>query len=299
MQSKPITLTLIGCTGHITSLFLNEFYKQDIKLRVLTSKPEKVSPGYPEAEFIKGSMTNPDDVAEVMRTADAAFVCTPMGLRNDKSLEVAAGKSVIEAAKKVKLKHLIYVSVLGVDKPLGLSIFDAKYEVEQLIAKAGVPHTIIRCGSYMEDVFVPRLSAIKKGTFLFPIKKERVFTYTPQQDIARFVVEELLQKENVLNAAFNFTSPGTFRLDEVTQLLSKYVGRKVKNASPSLLIILSLLMPYFNWRNHRFSTIIPLLHYFNKHGYTAAGKTTADLFPNFQMTGLETYFQNMLNEKQP
>lgn len=295
MKHKSYTVAAIGCTGHITKLFLKEFSKQPINLRVLARKPAQFLERYPNVEIVEGSMLNVNDLQKVLQGVDAAFVVTPMGTRNNKTPEVEAAKCVIEAAKAANLKHFIYVSVLGTDKPRGLSIFDAKYDIEKLLAESGLGWTAIRCGSYMEDVFDPRLSAIKKGVFLFPVKKSSRFTYTPQADIPHFVVEELINSNRILNCGFNFVSKGTYSIREIEQLLSQIRGKRVKaTGSFPLLCILILLMPYFIASNHRFSTIVPLLRYFNKYGYIDDVKTVSELFPSFKITSLEEHLQKVL-----
>lgn len=295
MATREFVLAAIGCTGHITELFLKEFSKQNIKLRILARKPELLSERYPNVEIIKGSMLNAADVQKVLKGADAVFVVTPMGVRDNKSSEINAAKNVIEGAKAAVLKHFIYVSVLGADKPKGLSVFDAKHDIENLLSRSGLGWTAIRCGSYMEDVFDPRLSAIKKGTFVFPVRKTCRFTYTPQTDIPRFVVQELLKPERILNRGFNFVSPGTYRILDIENQLAQIRGKQVKATGKfPLLYILRMLMPYFNTRNHRFSTIVPLLSYFDKHGYTDAGETVSDLFPSFKITSLEEHLKAIL-----
>jgi hypothetical protein len=147
----------------------------------------------------------------------------------------------------------------------------------------------------MEDVFDPRLSAIKKGVFLFPVKKSSRFTYTPQADIPRFVVQELLIPKRVMNRGFNFVSKGTYSIREIEKLLSQIRGKRVMaTGSFPLLCILIILMPYFMASNHRFSTIVPLLRYFNKYGYLDEVETVSELFPSFKITSLEEHLQKVL-----
>jgi len=295
MAGQELRLAAIGCSGKITEIFVDGFLGQGVKLRLLARDAERVARRHPAAEVVKGSMLNPRDVVPVLEGVDAAFVTTPMGLRNDKTLEVEAGRAVIEAARIAKLKHLIYVSVLGVDAPNGLSLFDAKYEVEGLLKQSGVPWTAIRCGTYMEDVFDHNLAKLKQGQFLFPVIKDRRFHYTCQADLPRFVVQELLQKNRVLNRAFNFITPGSFSIFEVEKLLTQALGKPVKASGKfPLYYMLRLMQPYFYLRNHRFSTIIPLLGWFNKYGYPAPGQSVQDLFPQFHMTTLAEHFQKIL-----
>lgn len=239
-------------------------------------------------------MMNATDVAKTLIGVDAAFVTTPMGLRNDPSVEVQAAKAVIEGAKAAKLKHLIYISVLDADTLKGVGILDAKYEIERLLASSGVPYTVMRCGSYMEDVFDPRLHLLKKGKFLFPVTKSRRFSYTSQKDVAPFVVQELLRKSRPLNRHFDFVSPGTYAVSEVEAHLSRAAGISIRAPSkfPTYYIYLALT-PLFSWQGHRFSSIIPLIRYFDRCGYTTSGDTVKNLFPAFRMTTLDEHLRNL------
>lgn len=94
-----------------------------------------------------------------------------MGMRDKAALEVEIARLAIEGARAGGLRRLIYTSVLGADRPRGVGILDAKYEIEKLIRASRIPHLILRCGSYMEDVFDPRIDLLNKGTFLFSIDK--------------------------------------------------------------------------------------------------------------------------------
>jgi len=295
MTDKAYVLAAIGCSGEIAEVFVNGFIRQGVKVRLLARDAGKVSARYPQAEVIRGSMMRSSDVVPVLQGVDAAFLITPMGVRNDKSSEVAAARAVIDAARSANLKHLIYVSVLHADQASELSLIDAKHDVESLLAASGIPWTSLRCGSYMEDVFDVRVRQLAKGRFMFPVIKERRFTYTSQQDISRFVAQELLPRGEALNRGFNFVSPGTYSIHEVEQLLGKAQGKPVKaSGKAAFYYLIRLLQPFFHWRGHRLSTIIPLVVYFNRYGYTDDGQSVATLFPEFRTTTLEEHLQRLL-----
>lgn len=176
----------------------------------------------------------------------------------------------------------------------GIGILDAKFETERLLAESGIPRSVLRCGTYMEDVFDARLELLNKRKFLFPVTKGRRFTYTSQRDVPRFVVDELLAKDRILNRPINFVSSGTYALREVEALLSKASGREIKapNKFPTFYLFLALL-PIFNLTGHRFSSVVPLIQYFDKHGYVDGELTVRDLAPDFQMTSLAKHFQKL------
>lgn len=287
MSTEKKVIAAIGCSGHIAKIFIDDFLEQGVHIRLLARDAQKAKLLYPKAEIIQGSMMNPEDVYAALEGVDAVFLITPMGVRNDKRSEVAAAKPVIAAAQRAKLKHLVYVSVLCADKPSELSLIDAKHDIEVLLAQSGVPWTAIRAGSYMEDVFDIRMHQFKKGKFLFPIIKDRRFTYTCQKDFPRFVVQNL---ENPLGRGFNFVAPGTYSIHEVEVLLKKFSGKKIVAPGKSAFYYtMKALQPVFHLRRHKFSTIIPLVDYFNNYGYTDPGPTVAEIMPDFKMTTLEEH----------
>lgn len=164
-SGNTLTLAAVGCSGEVSHAFVEGFLKQGVRLRILARDPVAVQARYPGATVIQGSMMNPGDVARVMDGVDAAFVVTPMGVRNNPRPEVEAAKAVISGAKASRLKHLVYTSVLGADHLTGVGILDAKHEIERMLADSGVPWTALRCGSYMEDVFDIRLALLNQGKF--------------------------------------------------------------------------------------------------------------------------------------
>lgn len=291
MSADNKVIAAIGCSGHIAKIFVDEFLEQGIKIRLLARDANKARAQYPAAEVIEGSMMNPDDVYAALEGADAAFLITPMGVRNDKRSEVAAAKPVIEAARRAQLKHLVYISVLRADKPSELSLIDAKHDIEVLLAQSGVPWTAIRAGSYMEDVFDIRMNQFSKGRFLFPVIKDRRFTYTSQKDVPRFVIQNL---DRPLGRGLNFVAPGTYSIYELEELLKNFSGKKVVASGRSFFyFILKALQPLFHLKGHKFSTIIPLVDYFNDYGYTDSSPNVGDLIPDFRMTTLEEHLGNL------
>ncbi len=298
MTTNDLTLAAVGCSGPVSQIFVAGFLELGVKVRVLARNPDRIASRHPEAEVIQGSMTEPADVARVTEGVDGAFVMTPMGMRNRPAPEVDAARAVIEGAQASKLSHLVYTSVLGADRPHGVGILDAKFEIERMIASSGLPYSILRCGTYMEDIFDPNLKRLNEGTFFFPVNKDRRFTYTSQRDVPRFVAEELLKKTKVLNRSFNFVAPDTYSVRDVERLLSEASGIAIKAPFKfPTFYVFSALQPLFHLAGRRFSSILPLVRHFDRHGYTDAGDDVQDLFPDFRMTTLEEHLRKLWPER--
>ena len=297
MKVRPIVIAALGCTGEVARPIVSGFLQQGVTLRLLARDPDAVSKRYPGAEIIAGSMADSGDVERALGGVDAAFLMTPMGMCDDAAPEIAVARAAIAGAASAGLQCLIYTSVLGADRSRGVGILDAKYEIEKLIRQSGIPHIILRCGSYMEDVFDPRIKLLNKGRFLFPINKQRRFSYTAQRDLPRFAVQVLESNELPRRAVVNFVAPGQFSLQEVEQKLSSASGITIRATSrfPTYYLYRSLL-PLFRARKHRFSSIIPLIVHFDRHGYTDDGPDVAAMFPTFRMTRLKEHLAGLWPE---
>jgi uncharacterized protein YbjT (DUF2867 family) len=65
--------------------------------------------------------------------------------------EVRQGTNVVRAAKAAGVRHLVHSSVGGAERDTGIPHFVSKWTVEQRIAEAGVPATIVRPVFFMEN----------------------------------------------------------------------------------------------------------------------------------------------------
>lgn len=291
-MSGQITIAAIGCSGPVAHHFVEGFLDDGIELRILARSPEAVKRRYPQANVIAGSMMQPEDVARAVAGVDAAFLVTPMGLNDDPSSEIDAAGKVLTGLRKAGLKHLIYTSCLDVDRIKSVGILDAKHEIEKLIRESGMPFSILRCGTYMQDLFDPRIDLLNKGKFLFPLNKVRRFTFTSQRDVPRFIANELIGKDKALNEAIDLVAPGTYSIPEIEVLLGEAAGFPIKAPSrfPTFHIFRALL-PLFRLRKDRMSSVIPLLAHFDKHGYLSPDP--AKQIGSFKTTRLEQHLDQL------
>lgn len=77
------------------------------------------------------------------------------------SADIGATRNVIEAAKRAEVAHLVYISIVGIDRvPLGY--YKAKLATEQLIEGSGVPYTILRTTQF-HDLLLRIFTALAKS----------------------------------------------------------------------------------------------------------------------------------------
>ena len=95
MTVNSTCIVALGCSGPVATPVLRGFLDEGVTLRVLARAPEPVARRYPEAEVVAGSMSDPVCVSRALADADAAFLMTPMGMRNDPTGEIAIAKQVL------------------------------------------------------------------------------------------------------------------------------------------------------------------------------------------------------------
>ncbi|MFD7326668.1 SDR family oxidoreductase [Streptomyces sp. NPDC059875] len=102
---------------------------------------------------------------------DAVVHCTNI-LRHDEQ----ATRVLIEAARRAEVPHLLYISIVGVDRvPLGY--YRTKYAVERLIQQSGLDWTILRTTQFhdlilrlVEGLAKPPVMPVPKGVRDQPIE---------------------------------------------------------------------------------------------------------------------------------
>ncbi len=76
--------------------------------------------------------------------------------------EIAQGRAIIDAAKRAGVRQLMLYTAMRVDdKPTGLPHVDSKLEISATSRGSGVPFTLLRPGTFMDNI----------GQSFFPIKK--------------------------------------------------------------------------------------------------------------------------------
>lgn len=79
---------------------------------------------------------------EVLDGADV-LVHAATDPRHARAIDVDGTAKVLAAAARAELRHIVFLSIVGVDRtPFGY--YRAKHRAEQLIAASGVPYTIVR-----------------------------------------------------------------------------------------------------------------------------------------------------------
>jgi len=87
--------------------------------------------------------------------------------RNARAVDVEGTQRLLEAARAAGVKHLRYVSIVGIDR-IPFAYYQCKLEAERLIAKSGVLYSILRATQFHSFV-AALLNEASRYPFVMPI----------------------------------------------------------------------------------------------------------------------------------
>ena len=87
--------------------------------------------------------------------------------RNARAVDVEGTQRLVDEARAAAVKHLIYVSIVGIDR-IPFAYYQCKLEAEQTIASCGVPFSILRATQFHSFVAF-LLSEAARFPFVMPI----------------------------------------------------------------------------------------------------------------------------------
>ncbi|MFD4251845.1 NmrA family NAD(P)-binding protein [Amycolatopsis thermoflava] len=172
-----------GATGQQGGAVARRLLADGWRVRALTRDPARARDlAAAGAEVVRGDLEDEASVAAAVAGAYGVFSVHPGPLAPGQD-EVRAGKLLVDVARRAGVRRLVYSSALAAD------VFQAaKWEVEQYLAASGMPYTILRPSSFMENYLNP-LFGLRDGalrTALAPHVRQQLIAL---DDIAAFAAD--------------------------------------------------------------------------------------------------------------
>ncbi|TRM61225.1 hypothetical protein BD626DRAFT_631771 [Schizophyllum amplum] len=157
-------------------------------------------------EVVAADLNDKDSLRAVIKGAYAVFSITNFWEYFNMEIEVKQGKNVADVSKEEGVQHLIWSSLLSVNKHTSGKLskvyhFDGKAEVEEYIRALGIPATFFLAGAYMSDYPGSLLRQMPDGKWglALPVPADAQFPLIDiEHDTGKFVKAILLKREEVL-----------------------------------------------------------------------------------------------------
>ena len=226
-------ILIAGCNGHVGREIVKKCVARKIQARCFDISP-RVPAGLDSSwlEVFAGDITDPESVRKAVQGVDAVMfvIGRKRGTKNltHEMVEHGGIKNVIAACREAAVKHIMYISALGVGKDVPATSLVAKWNAEQSLLQSGINYTIFRPSGYFVDFaeeFAPRI----KATGSFTIIGQGAFRVQPldPEDLAEAFLQAL-DNPRAINKTFKIAGPEAFALTEIIKLVGTILGVPVK-----------------------------------------------------------------------
>ena len=226
MTSQTNLILVTGATGQQGGAVARALMNKGRNIRVMTRHTEKAA-GLAKAgaEVVKGDLTNQADLQTALRGIYGVFaMSTPFEAGME--TEVRQGVLLADAAKQAGVAHYVYTSVNGANRHSGVPHFDSKWEVEQHIAKIGLPATILRPPFFMDN-FTTVAKPSPEGVLTMPMRPDKKLGMVAVRDIGQFGAAAFSRPKDFLGEAIDLGGD-ELTIPEVAALLTKAMGRSIR-----------------------------------------------------------------------
>jgi uncharacterized protein YbjT (DUF2867 family) len=149
-----------GGTGLLGSALVPALRAAGHSVRVLSRRP---GDGH-----TVGDLTTGAGVAEAVAGVELVLHAASRVARGDPAAtDVAGTRRLAVACREAGVRHLLFVSIVGVDR-LPYTYYRAKFAAEQVIAAAGVPYTTVRVAQF-HPLVASLLRTLRRRTPVLPL----------------------------------------------------------------------------------------------------------------------------------
>jgi uncharacterized protein YbjT (DUF2867 family) len=153
MSNQSITVLVIGATGSIGSLVVEEALRQGHSVRALVRSAERARRLPPNAEAMIGDLTRPDTLNAAVKGVDAIVFThgsDGAGKVGSETVDYGGVRNVLVALGSRKAR-IALMTAIGVTNRTGsynrsTESHDWKRRAERLVRASGCPYTIVRPG---------------------------------------------------------------------------------------------------------------------------------------------------------
>ena len=152
---------VVGGTGGLGRLVVQELAKRDHQVRVLSRQPKQSVLAGPGIELVRGDLSSGDGVAAAVSGVDAV-VDAVNATRQAESVMVAGTRRLLDAAAAAGVAHMVEIGIVGAESiaPL-VSYYRVKLAQEQVVQSGEVPWSLLRATQF-HDFLAPMVSRLAR-----------------------------------------------------------------------------------------------------------------------------------------
>jgi uncharacterized protein YbjT (DUF2867 family) len=220
-EETCVTILVAGATGTVGREVARALLQRGERVRALVRDEARARSILGDAvELAIGDFTDPPRLRAAFRSVDKAVMLAP-NTPDQGVLE----RNLIDAAKDAGVQQVVELSGLGADLGSPARIARCHAQVEQAIAASGIPYTVLRPNTFMQN-FLSMVPTVRTEGLRLPMGLCRV-SLVDVRDIAAVAAVVLTQPGHD-DAIYEITGPEALSFAEIGEILSQAAGRSIE-----------------------------------------------------------------------
>jgi uncharacterized protein YbjT (DUF2867 family) len=220
-NTRKILIT--GATGILGSAVLDRLGATDVDLRVLIRDEVKArSLRDRGVEVAVADFLQPETLAPALEGVRVVFLLTPISPE-----QVTQAGNVITAARASgHTPRIVRLSVQKASRDAPTKVGRQHAEIEDVVMSSGLPYTLLRPQSFMQNTLMVAPTVAAEGTIYQPSKDGRL-GMIDARDVGE-VAAKVLTEEGHDGEVYTLTGPAAISFHDVARALSEVLGKAVR-----------------------------------------------------------------------
>lgn len=220
-------ILVTGSTGFVGRNIARELSSRGIEVRCLTRSSSNLTPlNGLDVSICYGDVTDQASLETALENVEAVVHLVAIIRETKKAtferINSLGTRNLVQAAKKMRIKRLIYMSNLGASNDQRFPLLYSKWLGEQEVSKSGIDFTVFRPSVMFGrgDGFISVLSDIVKKLPVVPVigAGKVKFQLISVDDIAS-CVSLSLEKDETINRVISLGGPDHLAYEEIIDLI--------------------------------------------------------------------------------
>jgi uncharacterized protein YbjT (DUF2867 family) len=231
-MSDPILV--IGALGNVGTEVVKRLQAAGRKVRAADLNVAALQERFDaDVESVHFDFSKPETFAATFTGIEKIFLVRPPQIANVQRDMFPA----LDAAKRAGIKHVVFLSLIGVEKANNIP----HRKIEKYLEQLGIQTTFLRCSFFMQNLNTAHRKEIKENNEIFVPVGAGKTSFIDVRDIAAVAAVTLTEEGHTGNR-YDLTGAEALDYWQVTKILSETLGKKVKyrNPNPVLFLIRAL-----------------------------------------------------------
>ncbi|WP_071391303.1 NmrA family NAD(P)-binding protein [Haloprofundus marisrubri] len=214
------TVLVTGATGTVGTTLTELLAEYGRSVRIATRTPASAAADEPES--VRFDFEKPETWGRAFEGVDRLFLLLPPGG------DVARARDAVDAAIRVGVDHVVFLSVLGANRNPLLP----HRRIERHLEQSDASYTFLRASFFMQNLAEVHAVDVREHDELFVPAGEGRTSFVDARDVAAVAAAALTEPGHE-NQRYDLTGREALTYDEAAQVFSETLGRRITYPNPS------------------------------------------------------------------